>query len=444
MNTTMYHLFFSRFRRSIFKYLPGVLLVAAFSSCEKAGFTYNNVVDNNQATDYILSDTLSLTMKTIRYDSIPTSGAATLLTGIKTDPLFGTTTATSFFQLLQPATIDIPVHGSQYDSMSLIMHPNGYMSGDSTIPQDLRVYRVTEKIQPAKNFYYLYNNSSFSTETNPIGSFTGIIRPGTDKIISVKMSDILGNQLFTMLRDKSPDITASNTFLEFFKGLQVRPGPNSKAVTGFSAEDTSLTMRLYYHTNEIITTVKYVDFKMTTPELQFNQVSTNRTGTPIAALDGTEKELPSTQTGNVAFIQPITGVATRIDLPYLKSLPQLGQYFKLMKVIMTVSPANGSTIGYRLPPNLVLCAVNKTNDVTDTLNYGTLTIDNMYNEHTTYTYDITSYCTAQLTATDNTARGLLLTTSGGEARTTLDRLAIGDQRNTKNKIKIQVYFLLYK
>ncbi|WP_160713666.1 DUF4270 family protein [Chitinophaga solisilvae] len=424
--------------------LSGILLLTTLYSCQKQGFTYENVVDNQQ-TDYILTDTLSVTMKTIRYDSVPTSGTGTLLAGFRADPLFGKYTVSSFFQIGQPATWDIPVNGSQYDSLLLIMRPNGYVSGDSTIPQHLQVLRVTQKIQFAKNFSSLYNNSNFSTESTVAGTFSGIIRPNTDKTIRIRMTDALGSQLFTMLRTKHPDITDITRFLEFFKGLKIAPGPGSQAVTGFQAQDTGLVLRLYYHQQEMIPVARSADFKLNAADLQFNQVTADRSGTPIAGFSPTVKELPSAATGNGGFIQSVTGVATRIDIPYLKNMLNLGQFFKMMKVVLTVTPAAGSyASGKQLPPNLAVCAVNKANEVTDTLSYGNLTVDNLYNERTGYTFDITSYCNSQLTADILNTRGLLLTTPGGAYRTSLDRLVINDQLISKGKIKVQVYYLLYK
>ncbi|TWF37256.1 uncharacterized protein DUF4270 [Chitinophaga polysaccharea] len=444
MNNTMYHLIFRCVNGRIPRYLPVLLLVALISSCQKTGFTYNNIVDNNQNTDYILTDTLSVRTQTIQQDSMPTSGAEVLLAGKRADPLFGTSTVQSYFQIAQPATIDIPANGSKYDSMVLMMRPNGYLSGDSTQVQQLQVYRVTSTIQTAKNFYYLYNSSSFSTESTPIGSFTGVIRPHTDKIITAHMSDQLGAQLFQMLVDKSPDITTNNMWLEFFRGLNVRGGTGSTLVSGFTANDTSLVMRLYYHVNELITTVKYVDFKMQASNLQFNQVVTTRTGTPLAPLTGPGKTLPSASVGNQGFTQPITGVATRIDIPYIKNLAYLGQFFKVMRVYLSLKPVNGTYVNDRLPPRMALCEVDKLNNVTDTLTYGQLTIDKQFNANTNYTFDITNYVIKEQTVTDVNSRGLLLTPSATDGKTTLDRLVIGDQKNTQNPLKVQLYYLLYK
>ncbi|MBC9912293.1 DUF4270 family protein [Chitinophaga varians] len=431
-------------QQSSIRYVLLLLLLTGMSACQKTGFSYDNVVDNQQ-TDYILTDTLSVAMKTIQYDSVPTSGSGLLLVGTKSDPYLGAVTAGSYFQVIQPTGAEIPVNGSGFDSLRLLLRPSGYIAGDSLQPQSLQVYRVTQTIQYAKTFYSLYNNSNFATESTPLGSFTGIIRPKTDKNVSIPLSNALGNQLFTMLRDKSPDISAGPNFLDFFRGLKIVPGPGSAALMTFLAQDTSLTMRLYYHVNEIVTTVKYVDFKMNASELQFNQISTNRTGTPLEKLQGPVKELPSSATGNMSFTQSLTGVGTRIDLPYLKNMQQLGQFFKIMKVILTVYPAAGTFNGSsQIPASLALCQADKTNAVTDTVAYGSLTVDNLYNENTYYSYDITNYCNTQLTADDNGARGLFLTTPGGAGRNSFDRLVINDQQAPKKKIKVQVYYLLYK
>lgn len=426
------------------KYGLLLLLLIGISACQKAGFSYDNVVDNQQ-TDYILTDTLSVAMKTLQYDSVPTSGSGLLLVGTKSDPYLGAVTSGSYFQVIQPAGAEIPANGSGFDSLRLILRPGGYIAGDSLQPQSLQVYRVTQTIQFAKTFYSLYNNSNFATESTPLGAFTGIIRPKTDKTVSIPLSNALGSQLFTMLRDKSPEVSAGPNFLDFFRGLKIVPGPGSAALMTFLAQDTSLTMRLYYHINEIIPTAKYVDFKMNASELQFNQITASRTGTPLEKLQGAVKELPSSATGNMTFVQSLTGVGTRIDFPYLKNMSQLGQFFKIMKVVLTVYPAAGTFSGSsQIPARLALCEIDKNNTVTDTLSYGSLTVDNQYNENTYYSYDITTYCNTQLTADNNGARGLYLTTPGGAGRNSFDRLVINDQQVVKKKIKVQVYYLLYK
>ncbi|RFS21102.1 DUF4270 family protein [Chitinophaga silvatica] len=438
MNRTLYQLIVRQL------YGLGAIIVLLFASCEKTGFSYNNIIDNNQQTDYILSDTLTVQVNTVKQDSIPTSGTGVLLTGKKADQYFGTTAIQSYFQIAQPVSTDIPQYGAQYDSIRLFLRPNGYIAGDSMQEQSFNIYRVTSTIQTAKNFYYLYNSSSFSTETSPIGSFNGIIWPHTDKTLSVPLSDQLGQQFFNMLRDKSPDITDPSAFLEFFKGLNVRNTVKSTSVMGFIAADSSLFVRLYYHVNEAITTVKYVDFKMQNSNLQFNQVTADQTGTPLAALEGNTTRLPSESTNNQAYAQPLTGSAIRLDIPYIKTLSFMGQFFKIMKVYLYIQPIAGSYASDRLPPRLALCQADNLNNVTDTLSYGQLTMDNLYNKNTGYTFEITSYVTKQQTVTDYYSRGLMLTPSSKDVQTTLDRLVIGDQRNPNNKLKIQLYYLLYK
>lgn len=183
---------------------------------------------------------------------------------------------------------------------------------------------------------------------------------------------------------------------------------------------------------------------MQASNLQFNQVVADHTGTPLAPLTGSVTELPSASTGNRVFTQPVTGSATRIDIPYIKNLVYMGQFFKIMKVYMTLKPVLGTYTDNRLPPRMALCEVNKLNEVTDTLTYGQLTVDKLYDKNTNYTFDITNYVIKEQTASTTDTRGLLLTPSATDSRTTLDRLVTGDQQNTDNKLKIQLYYLLYK
>ncbi|MCW3467557.1 DUF4270 domain-containing protein [Chitinophaga nivalis] len=443
MNHTMCYLFSRHSCNRSGQFLWVLLWWVVFTACEKTGFNNENIV-GSEKTDYILTDTLTLQVKTIQYDSIPTSGSGVLLAGKRIDPLFGKITASSFFQVAKPGTIDIPKTGSKYDSIRLLMRPTGYISGDSLPVQQYQVYRVISEIKFPKDSIYLYNKSKFPTESTPIGTFNGIVYPRSDRQISIPLTDVLGEQLFNMMRDKSPDITDAGKFLDFFKGLQVRGGANNKAVMAFMAGDTTLKIRLYYHTNEIITTVKYVDFQMQAANLQFNQVLAERSGTPLEAFSETVKELPSTSMKNIAYMQPITGVATRIDIPYLKNLPFLGKFFKIMKATLIVSPQSDTYTDFRLPPRLVLCQVDNKNRVTDSLSYGLLTLDDLYNLNTTYTYDITKYCVNQLTVLDFHSRGLLLTPGVSDSKGTLDRLAIGDHYNKRNKLTVQLYYLLYK
>ncbi|MET7000800.1 DUF4270 family protein [Chitinophaga defluvii] len=450
MNSTMHRLMNTIYTHRRSRYLLYALLATTATSCEKKGFTYDNIIATPDETNYTITDTLTVDMRTIQLDSVITSNQATLLIGQKQDPSFGKITAGTFFQLKLPAnTLETK---ALYDSLELLIKPNGFVYGDSTTTQEIQVFPVLEKIQPSTDNYYLYNTSNFATGSTTLGTFNGIIRPNVDTLLHIKMSDAKGAEIFDLFKNKADEVSSQNNFQEYLQGLALQAGTNSTLVNGFQGSESTVIMRLHYHLDGLDVEKKYIDFTLYNPQVQFNRIQADRTGTALSSLAPGVDGLLSDATGNSTFIQAITGVVTRIDIPYLKSLPAVSKYFKLIQASLVVAPIAGTYNDYQLPYRLTLCAANNKNMVTDTLpdpvngyaQYGNLVIDNMLHEKTAYTYDITRYCINEINSTNYTTRGLVLIPSAYDARTRLDRTIIGDQKNKTNRIKIQVYYLSYK
>jgi len=450
MNSTMHRLFNVIYDHRISKYLLCTFMVATAMSCEKKGFTYDNIVETPDETNYTITDTLTVNMRTVQLDSVITSNQATLLIGQKQDPYFGKITAGTFFQLKLPAnSLETK---ALYDSLELLIKPNGFVYGDSTTTQEINVFPVMEKIQPSTDNYYLYNTSNFVTGSTALGTFNGVIRPNVDTLLRIKMADTKGAEIFNLFKTKADEVSSQNNFQEYLQGLSLKAGNSSMLINGFQGSESTVILRMHYHLDGLEVEKKYIDFTLYNPQVQFNRIQADRTGTPLQALASGVDGLLSNETDNTTFIQAITGVVTRIDIPYLKSLPAISKYFKLIQASLVVEPIAGTYNDYQLPYRVTLCAANNKNIVTDTLpdpvtgyaQYGNLVIDNMLHEKTAYTYDITRYCINEINSTNYTTRGLVLMPSSYDARTRLDRAVIGDRRNKTNKIKIKVYYLSYK
>lgn len=437
-----------RCARPYIKLMVAVLIAAANSACDKEGFDYD--LSGGQQSSYIIADTLTIQQKTIRLDSVPTSGMGVMLCGRQTDPYFGKITAGSFFQLQLPAnkTLD---ETATYDYVELVLYTNRQLYGDSTKPQHINVYEVQQTIEKYTNSAYIYSHNNFQTAGSPLGSIQKVIRPHIDTVVKIRLPDTYGSTLFKLFKDKSTLVSTQDIFLKYYKGLAIKPGENSGNVLGFNTADTSVILRMHYHIKEINYTDRFLDLNVYNQSLQFNQVSVDRTGTPLAALSLTNKSISSLQTSNMSFIQPLTGIATRIDLPTLKSLASVGKFFKVMRASLTIEPIAGTyKAPFTLPPYLELCEVDKNNNVTDTLRsslggamYGNLIIDHLYQENTNYTYDITRYCINEINSTDAYSRGILIIPPRSLSLTSLDRAIIGDNKQKQYKISVQVYYLLY-
>ena len=222
------------------------------------------------------------------------------------------------------------------------------------------------------------------------------------------------------------------------------------AIYGFH---DSLIMRLHYHETDVFTENKFLDFTFyNNDNKQFNQVKTDRTGTPVSVFNSTNKEVVSTSTGNSAYIQTLTGFMAKIKFPTLRSLLLRPDYLKILKAELVIKPVKNSYNAITpLPPKLSAVTTDQSNTLGTPLSStasgsaitqtGNLIIDPLYNENTSYTYDITSYLQQQILISSANQNGLLLVPPVPASISSLNRVIIGDQKNTQGSIQLKVYYV---
>jgi len=433
-----------------FKYLVCALLIAGAVACDKEGFKYDNVIEDS-GTEYLVTDSITMNLSTAFLDSVPTSNLDVALCGIHNDPFFGKTTASSFWQVRAFSGNAIPDRAI-YDSIILLVHPKLEHYGDTTLTQQIQVFRVQEEIKRPGNSAFLYSYSNFATDASPIGEMTMRIRPHRDTVFKIKIDDAIGRDFFSLADKNSQTIVNQTQFLRYFKGLAIKPGPNSQVITSFRADD-SLNLRLFYHTTPGEIKQEYADFAVYNSALQFNHIDVERPGgSPLTALGPTNKRLSSRDAGNRVFVQPLTNIIGRVDFPYLSTFNQLSKFSKIMRATLIVRPEKATyKYPYPLPQRLALGIINAANVIEDTLRspstgaiqYGDLVVDNIYNTSTAYSYDITNYCIAQLNSKEDTYRGLALLPPRNTGLSNFDRAILGDSKNTQNRITVQIYYLRY-
>ena len=115
-----------------------------------------------------------------------------------------------------------------------------------------------------------------------------------------------------------------------------------------------------------------------------------------------------------------------------------------------MKPLSNSFSGfYPLPPQIRLSQTSQLNesgaDITDpsvsSVEYGDLTIDNLYGENTEYVYDVTSYITAQMAIEENNENGLLLSPPAYTNVTNFNRLIVGDKVKTSAGIQLKLFYI---
>ncbi len=252
---------------------------------------------------------------------------------ITNDPIFGTTSASVFFQL-KPSFYPFYIKGTQdsivVDSAVLVLSYRGFY-GDSTKP--LKIY--THKIDPAtplevgkfysSNYPEAYNLRSGSSIANP---HTVYFDRARDSVINrferatnqirIKLSNTIASQLLTKF-DSTGAYKNDSAFRLAFTGfaLSTNPADNHNVLLKMSLLDSNTKLALYYSTSATgsvtrDTTVTYFRFNYYTAQ-GANFIKRNRAASEIARhLNGYAKD-------SLVYVQTSPGTMVKIKVPGLKT-----------------------------------------------------------------------------------------------------------------------------
>lgn len=428
----------------VFKLLLSALAAALIlASCTKADVQYGSQFVGNQYTQIVMVDTFTTEVSTIAIDSFISGGTGAALLGSFEDNQFGHVNSESYFQLAQPGNFSSDY--ITYDSIELVLIPNGTYYGDTTQPVQLNVYQTSQQIKKTNDATF-YNVNTIPYSTSALGSKQVIYYPHTTDTIHIRLTDDLGKTLFDLIKSKRDEVASTSNFINYFRGICIN-SPQANALL-LGVKD-SVEMRLHYR--DITTAIpedKVASFVLNNSSHQFNHISVSRTGTALSPLAQAGK-LASSQTNNSGYIQPITGSVVKIRVPYIRDILNAPNYLKMTKVVLSIKPVAGTYSGYYYLPDSLRMAVTDKNNLfgtdltysTGAVQYGQFTRDYLYEENTGYTYDLTSYLMAQAATATNNENGLLLCTPGIDTYTKFDRVIVGDQLNEKGKLKLEIYYL---
>lgn len=428
--------------------LLAIAAITGLAACDKSGFVYEDVAPGGNVR-YSLIDTVSIEMRTIQLDSVPASATGYLLAGGYADPETGRVSVASNFRIARPASFPELTESAQYDSIEIIFKPDSYSYGDTLPGQEWSVYQLSRPLVLDDDQAMFYTHHIFPHASTPLAQEYVSVLPRSGNSISLRLRDAFGRELMEKIRSKSEDVSSDLLFLDYIKGLQLRAG-NGAAMYRIPASDSTVVMRLHYHISTSEIEEYTIDFPLGNPELQYNEVHVDRSGTPLTGLAPGPAGLLSSDAGNRAWLQSATGMVIRLDFPSLANLPMLSKYGRVMEAQLILTPVNPTYAQFPLPPRLTLCPADKNQVVSDTLattmgyQYGDLVTDLLYPEKTRYTYDLTTYCTAMATGNNANYMGLLLLPAAGEYYSQLNRLVLGDARHEGYRAYLKIYYLLYQ
>jgi len=441
------------------------LMIIIFFSCAKTDIQFGQQFIDNNYGQIIQTDTITPVVSTVYIDSFATNNLNTALVGVTNDTAIGTTTYSSYFQLGVPTynSTSTAYDNAIYDSLTLFvkLKTGGVWSGDTTKPLTLNVYRLTQNIIAPNYGSSLYNTDAFTYDPTPLGSYTipkyyPNLMDSTNDTLSIRLSDALGMDLLNKLQNDSLPIQSSNAFIYFFNGLKIAAASNSNLAIALS---DSVQMRLYFKTPASPQdTEKYIIFPIYQNNLQFNSVSVQRKGAlSDANINSINYQIPSSQTNNSAYLQPMANTVIKLNFPTVYSLLLRQSYIKIVKATLYVRPVNGSynpqTV-WQLPPTLYLYQTDLHNGFGSSLSSGSsgaaqggnLQYDVVSGNSelgTYYSYDLTSYLQGMAANPGALATGvgLLLSPPTSSIYTTYNRLIIGDGSNANAKMDLQIQYI---
>ncbi|WP_439556797.1 DUF4270 family protein [Dyadobacter sp.] len=462
--------FKSGYLKGFFKASPLLFILglsASMIACDPTGEIEALVQPNPDDFTVGFTDTARVQLSTVITDSVMTGSAGRMLVGRFTDPYFGKLQAASFFRPASNNGLNF-AQEAVYDSLVLSMYYDTYTYGDTTKPMNLSIHKLQSDILD-KNVYFSTNSTPY--DAVPLGKVKLAPRPLTSKRVVIRLSDVLGNDVFA--KAKANLIPSNTEWINLVKGLLIRGAANDEgAIVGFRTD--SATVNMYFHTPQVDGIRK--DSVVIRNSAIYNQVLSDRTGTQIANLPVTKRiSYPTSQTGNNAFIQAGTGIMTRIDLPTVRDLRRQ-QYIAANRAFLRITPKRLSvTDQFKAPPALYAFRVDRNNEfylqssgegsgfplplyTLATANQRPLAVKGSYiNDLLTnkqyYLLDISSYVTELLTSETGDIGSLVLRTSPFNERATptypgenteftnsFNRLVFGDQQSDDPGVKLELYF----
>ena len=352
-----------------------VSLLAAVVACEEPkeiGLTPTTPVG------VLYTDTLTITRTTIQLDSVRSQQQSSFLVGRYTDPQFGQIESRAYAQLSlngpfavsdSGTTTVTPVSRIILDSTKLRLPLNSIWYGDTTVRQELVLSRLTDSLRTT--------NYDISTPGPPVGQAIArrMVLP------SPVVGDSLANQKFIVL-DKSIGqelLALANTdavqlsptvapvdLLGFRKRIArdfviTSNSPANAAMLGLTPGNCGIIV--YYHVQGENSYPRSYIFPFNgLSSRRFNQITSKRTGVLASLAPG--QSLPTTITGRT-YVQPATGITTRLQFPGLANLIKSGRIaINRAQLVITPVPTEDSKLS--LPPLMILSEVNAQNHLTRT------------------------------------------------------------------------------
>jgi hypothetical protein len=186
---------------------------------------------------------------------------------------------------------------------------------------------------------------------------------------------------------------------------------------------------------------KYITFDVqSNASLFFTNVSCDRKNTALETMPSEKDRLSSIQTNDRAYVQAGAGLALRVDLPFLRMLKQIENFYvgrALLEIYPIRKSFNGST---RLPDQLKVFKADKRNNIYEEVeNVATLVEDIELGRDTYYVFDATEFVKVQMELQSLNENALIFTTDKTTYPVSAERICAAAP-GYEYKTRLRIYF----
>ncbi len=343
----------SPFRWRKYFFLIPLFSILLLQACKEPDAIGLDVLPDADELHLEYSDSATILSKTVREDSLRTDEISSHLLGSIWDPVFGKHEASVYAQL---ALEGVPSFGiyNQADSLVLSLIYTGFY-GDTTYPQNISVYRITE------NMYYdsaYYSNRTFTYDSNPLGMASIAPMPltpvvvGSDTVTArmrINLNVTLADSIMAL--NGQSQLSTNALWIDYFKGIYIKSDPVSSGIQGNMSylNFVGSKMILYYH--DTANVVKTYSFSLASTRM--SHFDHDYTGSDV------QQQLnDSNAIDTLSYVQAMAGVKTKISFPFLKHFLDSGSIV-LNKAELELTPEPGTITNYTPPAQLFILAIRE-------------------------------------------------------------------------------------
>ncbi|RAW00008.1 DUF4270 family protein [Pseudochryseolinea flava] len=414
-----------------------VLVFALLSSCMNDASEIGADFFNEGALDVAMIDSATVKLSTIQFEALATNSASRMLLGSHVDEKLGRISATVFFQAGITSDINFKDEPYAFSHAALVFYYDGYSYYDTTQTITLNAFQVAEPITLDDNGI-IKNSDRFDVDETRLGSLTLIPKPHRSDSLEIPIASWFGNTLFQKAMIGDEDLQTNADFIKYLHGICVMPDTTqSGPILGFTA---SPELRLYYYDKSVTPSqLSYIAFKANST-YSFTSIQSDRTNTLLTNLPDERGRLDASLTADQSYIQSGSGLALRVDMPYLRTLAQNENFF-VTTAILEVFPVRKSFDEQtNIPGTLFAYPINKRNEITSDVYYtSTLRRDTDLGRNTYYQVDVTQYVKTQIALAEFNENALLFIPSGDDYNVGVNRIYFSNP-NSEYNTRLKIYY----